>query len=255
VFEDEVPVHLAAALAQVDQVVSGAVVDELVRADVLAPRDPLGFHHPVLRAAVYGAIPARRRGELHARAARLCTAWGAAAEQVCAHLMLSPSGGNADVVQTLRSAAGRALETATPDSAVQYLERALREPPPAATRAAVLAELGHAEAVAGRSEAVQHLEAAIRLVDAGVPRAELLLAFARALHHDGRLPEACDAFGRGLDELQDAGEERSELQVALEGGYLNSALFTPARARDAHRRARRLMAQAAGLTAPGSSRC
>jgi tetratricopeptide (TPR) repeat protein len=155
----------------------------------------------------------------------------------------------------LRSTAGRALETATPDSAVQYLERALREPPPAATGAAVLAELGHAEAVAGRSEAVQHLEAAIRLVDAGVPRAELLLAFARALHHDGRLPEACDAFGRGLDELRDVGEERSELQVALEGGYLNSALFTPARARDAHRRARRLMAQAAGLTAPGSSRC
>ena len=89
------------------------------------------------------------------------------------------------------------------------------------------------------------------MVDAGVPRAELLLAFARALHHDGRLAEACDAFRRGLDELHDAGEERSELQVALEGGYLNSALFTPARARDAHQRARRLLAQAAGLTAPG----
>jgi DNA-binding CsgD family transcriptional regulator len=251
VFEDEVAVHLAAALAQVDPAAAGVAVDELVRADVLAPRDPLGFHHPLLRAAVYGAIPARRRGELHARAARLCTAWGAAPEQVCAHLMLSPSGGDADVVETLRSAAGRALETATPDSAVQYLERALRERPPAATRAAVLAELGHAEAVAGRSEAVQHLEEAIRLVDAGTPRAELLLAFARALHHNGRLPEACDAFRRGLDELHDVGELRSELQFALEAGYLNSALFTPARARDAHRRARLLLTQAGGLTTPG----
>jgi DNA-binding CsgD family transcriptional regulator len=172
VFEDEVPVHLAAALAQVDPAASGVAVDELVR-------------------------------------------------------------------------------TATPDSAVQYLKRALREPPPAATRAVVLAELGHVEAVAGRSEAVQHLEAAIQLVDTGIPRAALLLAFARALHHDGRLSEACEAFRRGLDELHDAEEERSELQVALEGGYLNSALFTPARARDAHRRARRLLAQAAGLTAPG----
>ena len=58
VFEDEVPLHLAAALAQVDPTAAGAAVDELVRADVLAPRDPLGFHHPLLRAAVYGAIPA-----------------------------------------------------------------------------------------------------------------------------------------------------------------------------------------------------
>ena len=66
-FEDEVPLHLAAALAQVDPAAAGAAVDELVRADVLAPRDPLGFRHPLLRAAVYGAIPARRRGELHAR--------------------------------------------------------------------------------------------------------------------------------------------------------------------------------------------
>ena len=230
VFEDGVPVPLAAALAQVDPTAAGVAVDELVRADVLAPRDPLGFYHPLLRAAVYGAIPLRRRGELHARAARLCTDAGAPVERVGAHLLLSPSGGDAEVVETLRSAAGRALEAATPDSAVQYLERALREPPPPVTRAAVLAELGHAEAVAGRSGAVQHLEAAMRLVGAGIPRAELLLAFARALHHDGRLGEACEAFRRGLDELCVAGEERSELRVALEGGYLNAALFTPARA-------------------------
>jgi len=53
----------------------------------------------------------------------------------------------------------------------------------------------------------------------------------------------------GLDELHDVGEQRSELLVALEGGYLNSALFTPARARDAHRDARRLLARAAGIPA------
>ena len=251
VFEDGVPVPLAAALAQVDPTAAGVAVDELVRADVLAPRDPLGFHHPLLRAAVYGAIPLRRRGELHARAARLCTDAGASVERVGAHLLLSPSGGDAEVVETLRSAAGKALEAATPDSAVQYLERALREPPPPVTRAAVLAELGHAEAVAGRSGAVQHLQAAMRLVGAGIPRAELLLAFARALHHDGRLGEACEAFRRGLDELCVAGEERSELRVALEGGYLNAALFTPARAGDAHERARVLLAQASGLTSAG----
>ena len=206
VFEDAAPLHLAAALAQIDLEAAGAAVDELVAADVLVPGDPLGFRHPLLRAAVYGGLPQRRRAQMHLRAARLLTASGAGLERVCAHVLLSASSGDAAVVQTLRSAARRALAKAAPGSAVQYLERALREPPPADTRAAVLAELGHAEAVAGRSGAVEHLESAIELASSAVQRAELLLAFGRALHHGGRLIEACEAFRRGLDELRDAAE-------------------------------------------------
>jgi DNA-binding CsgD family transcriptional regulator len=251
VFEYEVPLHLAAALAGVEVTAAVAAADDLVSGDLLASGDPLGFRHPLLRAAVYGGLPQRRRGEMHARAARLLTAGGADVEQVCAHLLLAPSSGDGDVVATLRSAAARALEMAAPGSAVEYLARALREPPPTAARAGVLAELGHAEAVAGSSEAVPHLESAIRLAGGAVQRAELLLAFGRALHHAGRLPQACDAFQRGLDELGDAGTEPDELQVALQGGYLNSALFTPTRAGDAHQRARQILAQSAALTSPG----
>jgi DNA-binding CsgD family transcriptional regulator len=251
VFEDEVPLHIAAALAQVDVAAAGAAMDELVRADVLAPRNPLGFRHPLLRAAVYGGLPEWRRAEMHARAARLLSASGAGPEQVCAHLLLCPSSGDAAVVETLRSAARRALAKAAPASAVRYLERALREPPPAEARAAVLAELGQAEAVAGRAGAVEHLESAIELAASAAKRAELLLAFGRALHHGGRLVEACDAFRWGLDELHEATEERSELRVELEGGYLNSALFTPGRARDAHQRARQILARSTALAGPG----
>jgi predicted ATPase len=108
VFEDEVPLYLAAALAQVDLAAAGAAVDELIRADVLAPRDPLGFRHPLLRAAVYGALPEWRRADTHARAARLLLASVAGGEQVCAHLLLSPPSGDATVVDALRSAARRA---------------------------------------------------------------------------------------------------------------------------------------------------
>jgi DNA-binding CsgD family transcriptional regulator len=250
VFEDAAPLHLAAALAQIDLEAAGAAVDELVAADVLVPGDPLGFRHPLLRAAVYGGLPQRRRAQMHLRAARLLTASGAGLERVCAHVLLSASSGDAAVVQTLRSAARRALAKAAPGSAVQYLERALREPPPADTRAAVLAELGHAEAVAGRSGAVEHLESAIELASSAVQRAELLLAFGRALHHGGRLIEACKAFRRGLDELRDAAEGCSELRVELEGAYLNSALFTPQQARNAHRRAQTLLAHRAAPAGP-----
>jgi DNA-binding CsgD family transcriptional regulator len=251
VFEDQVPLYLATALAQIDVAAAGAAVDELVRADVLVPGDPLGFRHPLLRAAVYGGIPERRRAETHRRAARALTDSGAGAEQVCAHLLLSPSGGDAAVVEALRSAARHALANAAPGSAVQYLERALREPPPADARASVLAELGHAEAVAGRIGAAEHLESAIGLAGNARQRAELLLAFGRAVHHAGRLVEACEAFRRGLDELQEAAPECRELRVELEGAYLNSALFTPERARDAHRRARTILARSAAPAGPG----
>ena len=240
VFEDEVPLHLAAALAQVDPTAAGAAVDELVRADVLAPRDPLGFRHPLLRAAVYGATPA-------AAACRDARAGGAVVHSVrgrarsrCARTCCCRrSGGDAAVVETLRSAAGRALETAAPGSAVQYLERALREPPPAATRAAVLAELGHAEAVAGRSEAVEHLESAIALGERGVSAPSCCWPSAGHCTTAAGWRRPATRSAGASTSCATRAEQRSELRVELEGGYLNSALFTPERARDAHQRARR----------------
>jgi DNA-binding CsgD family transcriptional regulator len=251
VFEDDVPLHLAAALAVVDPTVAARAVDELVRADVLRQGDPIGFRHPLLRAAVYGAIPERRRAETHRRAAQLLIASGAAPEQVCGHLLEAPATGQAAVVNMLRSAAERSLTRAAPASAIRYLERALREPPLPQEQAGVLAELGHAEAVAGAGEAADHLEAAIRIVEGGAQRAELLLQFGRALHHGGRLREACDAFRRGLSELSPGSGERDEMRAELEGGFLNAALFIPERAPEAHRRARELLSRGQAPVSPG----
>jgi DNA-binding CsgD family transcriptional regulator len=250
VFEDQVPLHRAAALAGVDPAVAAWAFDELVRADVLRPGDPLGFRHPLLRAAVYGALPERRRAQTHREAARVLIACGADPEQVCGHLLEAPVMGDAAVVQVLRSAADQALTRAAPASAVRYLERALREPPPLRERSRVLADLGHAEAVAGASGAAEHVEAAIRIVEDGAQRAELLLQFGRALHHGGRLREACDAFQRGLGELSPSSGERDELRVELEGGFLNAALFIPGRAPDAHRRARDILSRGQVATGP-----
>jgi DNA-binding CsgD family transcriptional regulator len=249
VFEDDVPLDLAAALATLEPVVAEAAAGELAAADVLHPGDPLGFIHPLLRAAVYGGLPERVRRDTHGRAARLLIVAGAADEQVCAHLLEASPAGDESAVERLRVTARRALARGAPASAVEYLRRALREPPSAPTRSAVLAELGHAEATAGRAEAITHLEAAIALVDDAHERARLLLEFGRALHHSGRLTDACSAFRRGLDELDAVGGgQDTDLRVELEGGYLNAALFDPDRAVDAHRRATDILAGTDDLT-------
>ena len=246
VFEHRVALELAADLAALEPAAATAAADELARADVIAPGDPLGFIHPLLRAAVYGGLPEHVRGEIHRRAAGLLARAGAADEQVCAHLVEAAPTGDADVVERLRATARRAIARSAPASAVAYLSRALREPCPGELRAAVLAELGHAEATAGRAEAIGHLEAAIALVEGAEERARLLLEFGRALHHSGRLTDACAAFRRGIDELDARGGPATDLRVELEGGYLNAALFVPDGAPDLPRPTAEILADGDG---------
>ena len=239
VFEDDAPLHLAAELTGLAAGAALAAADELARADVLRPGDPLGFTHPLVRAAVYGDLPFGERARTHRRAARLLVESGVSRERVSAHLLEAAPDGDAAVVELLRATAQRAMARGAPASAVRYLERALREPPAEAERPAVLAELGRAEAAAGLPDAVAHLEAAIGLADEPRQRAALLLAFGRVLQHGGRLSDACAAFQRGRDEL---GEQRSELAVDLEAGYLAAAMQAPDRAAEAHAQADAILA-------------
>jgi DNA-binding CsgD family transcriptional regulator len=160
----------------------------------------------------------------------------------------APPLGDEQVVERLRATARRALAQGVPASAVNYLERALREPPSDRARPGVLAELGRAEATAGRPEALGHLEAAISLAADADERARLLLEFGRAQHHVGRLEDACATFRRGLDELERAGHSGNELDVELQGGYLNAAMFGSGHVADAHRRATHILAGADRLS-------
>ena len=249
VFEDDAPLHLAAALTELSATEALAAADELARADVLRPGDPLGFTHPLVRAAVYGRLPFGERALTHRRAARLLTESGAASERVSAHLLESSPEGDAVVVEVLRATARRALAQGVPRSAVRCLERALREPPPDAARPAVLGELGRAEAAAGLPHAEAHLEAAIGLAGDPRQRASLLLAYGRVLHDGGRLGDACAAFRRGLDALgNDDGEPAADLAGGLphvgHAGARPRGRGPSARGRDPRGRAARLTRRA-----------
>jgi DNA-binding CsgD family transcriptional regulator len=242
VFEDDVRRDLAGALASVEPGAAAAAVDALVGADILRGGDPLGFVHPLVRAAVYGGLPDRVRAGAHRSAARLLAESGATLEQVCGHLLEAPAAGDDAVVDGLRTAARRAMAQGVPVSAVRYLERAHREPPSTSARPGVLAELGHAEATAGLPHALSHLEAAVALAGDAHQRARLFLEFGRAQHHRGLLDAACTTFRRGLAELDRAGLVGTELGVELEGGYLNAAVFGSDHLTDAHRRAADILA-------------
>ena len=140
----------------------GSAADALARANVLDGGRPLRFVHPIVRDAVYGALASGSRSRLHARAAEVLIADLAPPERVAPHLLLCEPAADSRVAGVLRAAAASALCHGSADSAQRFLERALAEPPPASELADTLAELGAAEALAGRelSLASEHLERA-----------------------------------------------------------------------------------------------
>ena len=110
-----------AALAGVEEGAAAEAVDALVRAEILRADEPLGFVHPLVRDAVYGELPAARRGLEHARAARLLHDLGASPERIAAQLMPAPPRGDAWVVERLREAAAIAVERGAPEAALAHL--------------------------------------------------------------------------------------------------------------------------------------
>ena len=246
VFEGGVELARAAALAGLEPAAALAAADELSRVDILAAEDPLSFTHPLLRAAVYGALSRRRKAHMHRRAAAVLLAAHGPSEQIAAHLLEVPPAADGEVAAALRAAAGRAMAHGVPASAARYLERAIREPASDADRAAMLAELGRAEASFAPHRAIEHLGAAIGIAAEPRQRATLALELGRAMHDAGRPEDACAAFERGIVEL---GDDGGELATELEAWYLTSAVLVPERAPDAHRRTEAITARSASTPA------
>ncbi|HET9772646.1 MAG TPA: hypothetical protein VFS16_17255, partial [Acidimicrobiia bacterium] len=219
--------HAAARLARLDPEAGVVAADALVGAGVLLPTEPIDFGQPSIRSAVYADIPPARRRVLHAEAASLLSRQGAQPERRAAHLLLSPSTGDGDVVAALRTAARRAVSGGAPESAVRYLRRALAEPPAAPDQARVLVELGQAAAMSGDPAAVDHLRRAVEDLPDAPARAEALFDMGRTMVSRGRYREATEALEAGLDEV---GPAPSELRLRL-----LAALLQATRLRDTRR--------------------
>ncbi len=180
--------HIAAltdlSLAQV-----AATTDALVTAGVVSAARPARFAHPIVGRAVYAGLAPGLRAQLHGHAAARLIDEGQPAARPAMHLLCSEPTADPLAVEVLRQAAREAAANGDLEFAQLLLERALSEPPPAATRPAVLAELGLTEAEIGRdlASAAAHLEAGAEATSERQQRIVWAVAAARARVHAGEL--------------------------------------------------------------------
>jgi DNA-binding CsgD family transcriptional regulator/predicted negative regulator of RcsB-dependent stress response len=229
----------AATLANLTPELASHTADTLAATDIIDLSEQPRFAHPLLASAVYADIPTAARADAHLRAAHDLGDEGLAPERLAVHLLVARESGDAWVVQTLLSAARHALADGAPAAAVQYLRRALAEPPPIALRRTLLVELAGAEAVSGDPEsASQRLSEALTLTEEPRDRASILLELGHALYLHGELHAARAAFDEGLAEVP--GQDR-ELEAELEAGWVSIARLDPSMRAEAITRLNRIL--------------
>ncbi|MBE2318620.1 AAA family ATPase [Solirubrobacter sp. CPCC 204708] len=215
-----------AALAQVPD--APAAVEALVEAGFLKPGRPLGFAQTMVRGAVREQMTHAERADLHARAATLLRAAGLRPELVAPHLLATEPAGDAEVVRLLRAAATRALHQGAPETAREYLRRALREPPEPGTVGEILSALGEAEWCCGEDleAATEHLREALARTPDPKRRPARALALHQAIFVSGRLVEAYELLEREIELARGAADPEDvwRMEAALSSiGLLNPA--------------------------------
>ncbi|HET6831582.1 MAG TPA: AAA family ATPase [Solirubrobacterales bacterium] len=173
----------------------------LARAGILAPRTPLEFAHPLVRAAIVEDVPPGERELAHARAARLMRELEAAPERVAAQLLAAPPVAEPWAAEVLDRAAQVAVASGAADSAVTYLTRMLAEPIESERRPGVLLQLGMAEAGTGGVAAPGHLLEAYRELDVPELRVAAAYALARVLLFVGEPQRAAELAAGAQREL------------------------------------------------------
>jgi DNA-binding CsgD family transcriptional regulator len=236
---DGLDLRLVSALSGLDPGHASDMADSLARVDLLTPERPLRFVHPLLRSAVYDAIPAGMRSRLHLRAAVLLAADGMDGEVVAAHLLRSEPASSEETVDRLIAAAPLAMRRGAPEAAIAYLRRALAEAPADERQAALLADLGHAEVLARDPAAAGHLRQALASCLDPVARATIRFDLAIPILQDDYL-QALDLLKAALQDLGDREPEMSGRIEVLIAGYVASHPAAMARAPDPVPRMRHL---------------
>ena len=201
--------NLAAQLAGLDDDEASRAGDALAMAAILDRARPFAFIHPLVRSSIYSELSARERAQSHARAARMLSEAGEAADRIAVHLLATDPRGDPETVNTLREAARGASCRGAPEFAVTYLRRALAEPPSPDLEAVLANELGNAALSAGDFEvAIEQLRKATWDLADGAMRAEAANALGSALFLAGRPDEAMTDLTTVIEELPEHEHEQ-----------------------------------------------
>ena len=203
--------RFVAELVGLDESRVVSLCDRLRDAEILSPRLPLDFIHPLVRQAIYNEMSEGERSMMHRRAAEILDGFGAGPQDIAAHLLLCVPNGDQWVVERLKAAANTAAQVGALDGVVTYLERALKEPP--RDPAPLLNRMGRALVETEPFRAPQVLSEAVKGDLEPRAKVEVLGNLVWALATAGNLSEAAD---RCEDALDVAGDSDRELTLALE---------------------------------------
>ncbi|MGI8595119.1 MAG: LuxR C-terminal-related transcriptional regulator, partial [Solirubrobacteraceae bacterium] len=233
-----VALRYAAALAGLPAEEAAAAGDTLAAAGIMLARLPLSFVHPIVRAAVYGEIPAGRRADAHARAAHMLATEDEPPERVAAHLLATEPAGDRWTCERLAQAAEQALARGAPEAAITALRRALEEPPAAPERPAMLIALGTAEMLALDTEpAIEHLRRGIETTPDPNAQLRASLLLAGGLAAASRVADSVELLDRVLEQ---AARADPALAGHVEGQLVNIARLQPETRRRVAARAARI---------------
>jgi DNA-binding CsgD family transcriptional regulator len=186
----------------------------------------LEFRHPLIRSAVYHAAPLSRRQAAHRALADVLDAPGDADRRAW-HRAAGCVEPDADVVEELERAAGRARRRSAYVAAALAYERAAGLAPEEARRVRLLIDAAESAWFAGRSEgALMLLERARPLAAGPAERAEIDCCRALIEVNVGVPADACELLVRGAPDMAAVDRERALYMLAVAcvaAGYSDDA--------------------------------
>jgi ATP/maltotriose-dependent transcriptional regulator MalT len=216
---DPFDADLAAEIAELSDAPALDALDVLLARALVRPADAprrFAFRHPVVRHAVYEAIPGGARLGAHSRAAKALDRGGAGPVRLAHHIEHAARPGDIGAIELLSSAAEQ-LQSPAPATAARFYAAALRlAPAQAPGRVRVQARLADAQAAAGDPGAARAtLLEALRAAGAS-ERLPLTVALANQEWWLGSNDEARRRLHVALGELpEQASPDRIRLRLAL----------------------------------------
>ncbi|GAA4233483.1 LuxR C-terminal-related transcriptional regulator [Streptosporangium album] len=217
VFGDLAEPELVSELAGLDSIDYKSATQTLDRLGLLARGRLPRLVHQSLRHGIESAMSVSTRTLMHRRAATLLHVAGHSAQQVADQLLLVTSGYEPWEIDTLRAAAGAALEHGSAREAVRYLRHTLlHSPPDSEVRGQRLVDLAAAERGFDLASSVTHIAQAVPMLTSATERAAAALWIPPSLGAVnpslGALVQDAACWFHGLGPAYD----RSELGLRLE---------------------------------------